>query len=1205
MSPALSPQATREALSRALAGLADGPLRAGAAALFGALGYRSERTLGLGSAAEVVAWLDELAASRGKPLTDKRRAPFAEWRDAEVLFQLADSEIAAARGGLLDGAGFDAGRVKSFQFAAVDMKGGAYPRAQLAGAARAVNACLAMPAIILFRHGAHVTLAAVHRHPHRRGGARDVLEKVTLVKDVRCADPHRAHLDILAALALPRLAAEEGARDFDSLHRAWERALDIEALNRRFYRELFAWFERAARECRFPGDGAGPGSAERHVIRLVTRMLFVWFLAEKGLAPRELFTEAFARRALRAHAADSADYYRAVLQNLFFATLNTEIAGRAFRAPGGAQHRDFTRYRYRDLLADPGGFVAKLREVPFVNGGLFDCLDDFAGVKGGGRRIDAFTDNPAQGRELHVPARLFFDGGGLFPLFRRYKFTVEENTPLDREVALDPELLGRAFENLLASWSEETRETARKATGSYYTPRHVVDYMVGAALAAALERKARPADGDAELWRERLDYLLSWEADYDDAGEFFDEAETEALVRAIAGLRILDPAVGSGAFPMGALHRLTLALRRLDPANIRWERLQKDLARERANAAFDAADAESRDAELLEISRLFETYRDSDYGRKLYLIQNGLFGVDLQPVACQIAKLRVFVSLVIEQEKTDDPSENYGVRPLPNLETRFVAADALLGLGGAGAQGVLGDDVVTELRERLRRVREGYFNARTREAKRARRAEDSRLRAGLAAALEKLGFGHGDAEAVAEWDPYDQNAGSGWFDPAWMFGAPAGFDVVIGNPPYIRGEKVRGKAALRAAFGDFYKAAADIYTYFFRRGVDFLAEGGALCFISSNKFMRTEYGGPLRAFLSRSAPPLSILDFGRTGTFDATVRPLVLLARKGGGHDSLRAATVRGAGDGAADPGAFLAQSGFALPLAKLSAGGWALARPELLRLRDRIEKAGTPLGEYAKGGMYRGIVTGLNAAFVIDEDTRGRLIAEDPKSTELIKPWLRGRDVRRWRANWSGQHVIFVRQGTEIGRYPAIERHLAQFRDDLQPKAARGGGKGRAPGNYKWFEFQATIAYHKEFYGPKIVYPIIATEMRASIDREGHLTNDKCFIVPGDDGFLLALLNSKALDIWFRLAMPCLDDPFDGGDMEFRGVFMARAPIPLARPAVKKRLAALANRVQTARQADPAADTAPLEAEIDKAVCALYGLDERDFALIEKLPRL
>ena len=569
-----------------------------------------------------------------------------------------------------------------------------------------------------------------------------------------------------------------------------------------------------------------------------------------------------------------------------------------------------------------------------------------------------------------------------------------------------------------------------------------------------------------------------------------------------------------------------------------------------------------------------------------------------------IIKLRVFVSLVIEQEKTGDAADNYGIRLLPNLETRFVAADALLGLGGGGAQGVLGDGAVTGLRERLRRVREGYFNARTRGAKRARRAEDERLRAALAAALEALGFGHSDAEAVAGWDPYDQNAGSGWFDPAWMFGAPAGFDVVIGNPPYIRGEKVRGKAALRAAFGDFYKAAADLYTYFFRRGVDFLAEGGALCFIASNKFMRTEYGGPLRAFLARRAPPVSILDFGRTGTFDATVRPLVLLARKGGGHDSVRAATVRGGGGGASDPGAFLARNGFALPLARLSAGGWALARPELLRLRDKIERAGTPLGEYAKGGMYRGVSTGLNTAFVIDQETRDRLIAEDPKSAELIKPWLRGRNIRRWRASWDGLYLIFTRRGTEIGRYPAIERHLSHYRADLQPKAERGMKQGRKPGNYKWFEIQDDTAYYESFFKPKIIYPDIGTEMRAVLDRGSLFADATCFIIPGDDAYLLSILNSSVLDFWFCFAMQSLDDPFDGGDMRFKSVNMRHAPIASAPPAVKKRLATLANRVQTARQADPTADTAPLEAKMDEAVYVLYGLDEQDIALIGKLPR-
>ena len=1185
----------REALKGALAGLAvGGPLREGAAALFGALGYRSERTAAAGSVAAFLTHFD--AAHR---LSAKRRALFDSWRAVEIVFQITGEEIADGQPGLPGLAGFDEGRHKSLLFLAVDLEGAAHTRARLAETARAANRLFAMPAVLLFRHGAALTLAVVHRRAHKRDASRDVLERVTLVKDVRAADPHRAHLDILADLALPRLVQAQGVRDFDSLHAAWERTLDIEALNRRFYGELFRWFRRAAEECRFPDDGAGLGNAERHVIRLITRLLFVWFLKEKGLVPAALFEEPFARRALAAYDAEDTGYYRAVLQNLFFATLNTEIAKRAFSARRPHTHRDFARYRYRRLLADPEGFVATLQSVPFVNGGLFDCLDDFAGARKGGRRIDAFTDIAAQGRDLSVPARLFFDEHGLFPLFRRYKFTVEENTPLDREVALDPELLGRAFENLLAAYNPETRATARKATGSYYTPRHIVDYMVGEALAAALAEKARPTDGDDAFWRDRLRYLLDWEDAFDDAADLFDAGETDSLVRAVAGLRVLDPAAGSGAFPMGVLHRLTLALRRLDPGNERWEALQKELAADRAGAAFDERDASAREAALTEISRIFEVYRDSDFGRKLYLIQNGIFGVDVQPVACQIAKLRFFISLVVEQGATGDAAENYGIRPLPNLETRFVAADALIGLAGEEQQTVLGDDAVKAMEERLRRVRERYFNARTRSDKRERRKEDETLRAALARTLEGLGFGHDAAEAVARWDPYDQNARAAWFDPEHMFGVTDGFDVVIGNPPYIRGEIIPDKARLAAAFGDFYRGTADVYTYFFRRGAALLKAGGLLCFIASNKFMRADYGGPLRAFLKREAPPLAILDFGRTGTFDATVRPLVLLARRGGDHEDARAATVRGGAD-AAQPAAFMEAHGFPMARAALQDSGWTLAEPALIALREKIEAAGTPLRDYLKEGMYRGVTTGLNPAFVIDEETRARLIAEDPNSADLIHPWLRGRDVRRWRTDWRSLYVIFTRRGTDIARYPAIERHLSRRRADLQPKPRRGAKRGRKPGSYEWFEIQDNTAYHEAFARPKIIYPVIGTEMRALLDRNGHLTNDKCFILPDADACLLAILNSKLLDIWFRLAMPCLDDPFDGGDMEFRGVFMQHAPIAPAPPSTAARLATLAETIQSAKQSNPEADTAPLEHELDEIAYRLYGLDERDVALIE-----
>ena len=1189
MTSKVRPDAIREELEQAIRAFSDleGPLQEQAKALFGALGYASTRTAVAGSVEE---FLDrnEIRAS----MSEVRRKLFKSWRTVEIVCQVIEEEIAskaAARGA----SRLDRRRIQSFLFLVVDLKEKTYRRKDLADMSRAVNLRFKMPVIVLFRHVSALTLSVIHRRADKRNSDRDVLEKVTLVKDIQTDRPHRAHIDILERLALPHLI-HEGRCNFDELHDKWERTLAVEKLNRRFYKELFKWFERAVGKCRFPDDQAGPDSAERHVIRLITRLLFIWFLKEKGLVPDELFEEGYAGKALKSHALESTDYYRAVLQNLFFATLNTEIGKRGF-GEGADGAPESNKYRYRDLLADPDAFLEKLKSVPFVNGGLFDCLDDAAGNGAAGRRMDAFSDDiENEGQDLCVPACLFFGECGLFDLLRRYKFTVEENTPLDQEVALDPELLGQVFENLLAAYNKETRETARKATGSYYTPRHVVDYMVDEALAAALAGKIGPANG-GDTERERLFRLLDHERAFEDGQDLFSPKEKKAVVRAIAELRVLDPAAGSGAFPMGVLRKLTLALRRLDPDDAHWEELQKERAKKMAGDAIGIEGEKAREEELLKVSRTFEAYRGSDFGRKLYLMQNGIFGVDIQPIACQIAKLRFFISLIVEQAPNEDPGKNYGIRPLPNLETRIVAANALIG-SRHRVRGIR-TDASDDAENLLRRVRESYFNARTPREKRRLRNQDDALRQKLAIELEGPWAIHDIVKSVVQWNPYEQNSRAAWFDPGSMFGVSDGFDVVIGNPPYVRGEKIFGpdKASLRREFEDFYRATADIYTYFFQKGVQFLRGNGLLCFIASNKFMRAEYGQPLRAFLTKKAPPVLLLDLARTGIFGATVRPLIMLARKDGARGALRAGVVRSE-DAPQNLGAFMSENGFDMRVSDLRDDSWVLAEPDKLRLLDRIRAVGKPLRDYLSEGLLYGIKTGLNEAFVIDGDTRSRLINEDPNSDRLIKPWLRGRDVRRWHASWNGLYVIFTRRGTDIEQYPAIKRHLSQFREDLEPKPVRGGvARGRKPGSYKWFEIQDNIAYHAAFKQPKIVYSNIADKMRAFIDRKNSLTNDKCFIIPKDDAYLLALLNSKLLDFYFRMLSPCLDDPFNGGHMEFRGFFMEQTPIASAEPDIEKSLSRLANKIQSEKEADPNADVTRLERQIDEMVYSLYGLDGKD----------
>ena len=465
-------------------------------------------------------------------------------------------------------------------------------------------------------------------------------------------------------------------------------------------------------------------------------------------------------------------------------------------------------------------------------------------------------------------------------MLKRYKFTVEENTPIEQEVALDPELLGNVFENLLAAFNPETRDVVRKQTqlekskternktGSYYTPRTVVDYMVDEALVASLAVNATPKNDDMESWQDRLRNLLDYKDAIDDASELFEKEEVQSIVTAIAEIKVLDPAVGSGAFPMGILHKLTLALQRIDPDNQYWQALQKESAMKRTHEAYETKYQEERDAELLEISETFERY-SSDFGRKLYLIQNSIFGVDIQPVACQIAKLRFFISLAVEQDP-DRKADNFGIKPLPNLETNFIVANTLLGLSRPKQMTIWQIKKITELEQKLAENRERHFHATTRKKKLACKDENATLRKKL---VEVLKEGEEDdsssvvaAEKIAHWDAYDQNNKADWFDPEYMLGVKNGFDIVIGNPPYIQLQKNKGKLAnlyKNAGYTSFVRTG-DIYQLFYEKGCNLLKpKQGLLSYITSNSWLKAKYGKAQRKYLSKSHTPLRLLGNGQ------------------------------------------------------------------------------------------------------------------------------------------------------------------------------------------------------------------------------------------------------------------------------------------------------------------------------------------------------
>ena len=1078
-----------------------GQLKHGVESLLNVLGYASSRTLNIESVA------DFLQNGRTEiKLTESRRNLFRLCKRIEMVFQITASEI-VDRNNRDSGYYFDEGRAESFLFFAIDMFGTSYSRTQLSDIARSVNSLFAMPVIVFFRHGATLTLAVVHRRPDRRIADRDVLEKVTLAKDIHIENPHRAHREFLSSLDLERMI-QLGARNFDDLHKAWEEALDVETLNKRFYRELFSWFECAVRSCRFPDDHAGDGSTERHIIRMITRLLFIWFLKEKGLIPVSLFEEEFVSSVLKRHNSESGDYYRVVLQNLFFATLNTEIGDRGFTENNGSVSADPSKYKYISLLTDPQDLIVQFNEIPFVNGGLFDCLDQYSASGTSCKFIDVFSELQNSDSLLHVPAHLFFDENGLYPLLRRYKFTVEENTPLDHEVALDPELLGSVFENLLAAYNPETREKARNATGSYYTPRKVVDFMVTDSLIESIAPKTKPYDIDESSWRERLRSLLDYSDGLADTDQLFNDSQKQTLVSTISELRTIDLAVGSGAFPMGILQSLTLALRRLDPTNTIWESVQKKRAKVQFDEALDVDDQETRNHVLTDISNTFEKYRESDFGRKLYLIQNAIYGVDIQSIACQIAKLRFFISLTIEQTVERDSKTNFGIRPLPNLETKFIAADSLTKLSKDHTFGLTG---VQNIVDELTSNREQHFNAATPALKQSCRDKDEYLRNRVKAALAREGFGDEDIEKIAEWNPYDQNSVSSWFDPAYMFGVEH-FDIVIGNPPYIQLQRNDGelrKKYEKSGYGVF-ASTGDIYQLFFERGMEVVRDGnGILAYISSNSWLKAKYGKKLRRFFSELHSPLKLIELGTDVFENAIVDSAVLIVRSGRRSATKCIAVDMDLVDGKEFPPNEHAWGVF-IPRGQRA---WMSLTTRERDVMEKIESRGTLL-KFWDISIYRGITTGLNDAFLIDQTTRDELVRADPNAGTLLKPVLRGRDIWRYRSRWRNQWLIDTHNGygdvepIDIDEFPSVKNHLKSYENQLRKRY----DKGVTPFNLR------NCAYHADFLKEKLFWMDLTPVGRFSYESEGSemfCLNSAFFMHGRSIKVLAAFLNSE-LVTWY-----------------------------------------------------------------------------------------
>lgn len=903
-------------LREALAGFSTLPLSQASKQLLASLGYASDRTIELPSS-DPAGFLHTIQEMAPAASFDKAKALFHDWKSADLLFQLTDDDL-SGQTQLFKETSVAPGLLRSYLFFAVELTGTDYTRGKLTGVVRQLNRLFPMPVMVLIKHHKDgkpvLSIAVINRAQNKRDANKDVLGKVAIIQGIAFHDPHRGHEDILESLAVAKLKHPQRLpiNSFDTLHAAWEEIFNVELLNQRFYRELSNWYFWALKQDKvdFPDD-ADPDREKRRataLIRLLTRLIFCWFLKEKDLIPEKIFNEAELSKLLTNLDDGSSTFHEAILQNLFFATLNQRMGNdrhgnpyRAFALDEGFHANKETYgidslFRYEGHFKNPAVAVETFAWVPFLNGGLFECLDRTDEDTNKKTYIDGFSRNPK--KRPTVPNELFFGKEriedlsesygdpkrkkervrGLIPILNAYKFTIVENTPIDQEIALDPELLGKVFENLLASFNTETQTTARKQTGSFYTPRPIVDYIVDETLKAHLAKALKDhgmSETDAKVG---LDILFA----YTEKQHLFNEKESQTLLDAIHTCKILDPACGSGAFPMGMLHKLVHIIHKLDPNNERWKQLQIDKASE-------IPDSSSRDAAIEAIHEAFEENED-DYGRKLYLIENCLYGVDIQPIAIQISKLRFFVSLVCDQ-RTNDIKENRGIKPLPNLETKFIAADTLLGLDTPVNRTLIDPDV-EKVETELERLYHRHFDSRVRKEKLdlQRKSKEERMKLGK---LLESSIGS-DSAIIASWDPFDQQAAAPFFDPRWMFGKSLdqGFDIVFGNPPYLflsgKGSLVQkllseGNTDRAHILSEYFNRIAaklprssqgcrDYYKWFFQKGLELLNGYGVLGYITPNTYLTlTRYADIRQLLFSSLRGSAKVLDLG----FDVFSVPIV------------------------------------------------------------------------------------------------------------------------------------------------------------------------------------------------------------------------------------------------------------------------------------------------------------------------------------------
>ncbi|MDY4768967.1 MAG: N-6 DNA methylase [Treponema sp.] len=1117
-------------------------------------------------------------------------------------------------------------------------------------------------------------------------------------------------------------------------------AFSVESLTKEFFGQLFTWYsDWACKVCKFPSDKCIAANAdltteknEINLIRLITRIMFVWFIKQKNLIPTWIFNKNELAEILTDADLTSdkkGNYYNAVLQNLFFGALNKKIEERTFAEvskAGVANEQYGIKTYFRDanegsfFKCSPKEMVQKFLDVPFLNGGLFECLDWDEPIKNNTSHkvhyVDGFSRD--KDRRAFVPNVLFWSEDekqpGLITILSRYNFTVEESTPSDVQVALDPELLGKIFENLLGTYNPETRESARKESGSFYTPREIVSYMVNSSIKAYLQEKV------PDISEENLEKLTN-DNKADDSEIKLTEEQINKVRSSLFEIKIIDPACGSGAFPMGILNKLVeihvlldrlsastksehnLYIKKGQSVNYNPDESLKINAEYLGNQEFklfvngkeentiynsqdlalhvkeiinkhnkkigkstianlfsqgriddgksfnsiktktdihQIVDEDTKDIiwqyRSYNVQNKFRQYRneeklalsidfteednDFEYAKYLYslktrIIQDSIFGVDIQPIAVQISKLRFFISLICEQPKIENhPEENYGYNPLPNLETKFVAANTLIGKAKK-EEGTFSfanpriDEIIKELGE----IRKVHFSAKTAQEKKENREDDEKLRKELSKLLEEdQVYSPEDAKQLAAWNPYDQSApASSFFDAEWMFGVKDGFDIVIGNPPYIK------EYTSKSAFDGFretspyYMGKMDLWYGFACHGIDLLKTKGMLCFIAQNNWTTSSGAKLMRKKVLEDSKILQMLDFNTYMVFEsADIQTMVMLFEK----------------NTTADKYTF----DYRILLAEAD-------KDDMLSL---IQKQNTGKTKYLAPKIDRTVLNGKLLTFSCNDDilekiASGKLFLQADEATNgihthhdcvnnkihrefpdlpvgkaifvltqsekdalnlsknefgLVKPFYASDEISRYYTNPKNKNWI-IYTGSEFKKensmdsYPNLKAHL-----DCVKKAITSDN---AP-------YGLHRAREEHFFkGAKIV------SLRKCVDKPCFSYSEFDCYVPAmyyviqtsrwDMKFLTGVLNSKLIAFWLKNK-----GKMQGSNYQVDKEPLLNIPIPSATPAQQNPIIALVDKILATKKANPQADTSAEEHKIDLLVYHLYGLTFDEAKIID-----